>query len=29
MMSYVAMQRVAPGTDVGFDLAAEYEEARN
>ena len=25
---YVAMQRVAPGTDIGFDLAAEYEEAK-
>jgi tetratricopeptide (TPR) repeat protein len=25
---YVAMQRVAPGTDIGFDVAAEYEEAK-
>jgi tetratricopeptide (TPR) repeat protein len=25
---YVAMQSVAPGTDIGFDVAAEYEEAR-
>jgi tetratricopeptide (TPR) repeat protein len=25
---YVAMQRMAPGTDVGFDLSAEYEQAK-
>ncbi len=25
---YVAMQRMAPGTDLGFDLAAEYEQAK-
>jgi len=25
---YVAMQRMAPGTDIGFDVAAEYEQAR-
>jgi hypothetical protein len=25
---YVAMQRMAPGTDMGFDLAAEYEQAK-
>jgi hypothetical protein len=25
---YVAMQRMAPGTDIGFDLAAEYEQAK-
>jgi hypothetical protein len=25
---YVAMQRMAPGTDIGFDLAAEYEKAK-
>ena len=25
---YVAAQRLAPGTDVGFDVAAEYEQAR-
>jgi len=25
---YVAMQRMAPGTNIGFDLAAEYEEAK-
>ncbi len=24
----VAMQRMAPGTDIGFDLAAEYEQAK-
>jgi hypothetical protein len=26
---YVAMQRMAPGTDIGFDLAAEYAEAQS
>ena len=26
---YVAMQIVAPGADVGFDLAAEFEQARS
>jgi tetratricopeptide (TPR) repeat protein len=25
---YVAMQRMAPGTELGFDLAAEYEQAK-
>jgi tetratricopeptide (TPR) repeat protein len=25
---YVAMQRMAPGTNIGFDLAAEYEQAQ-
>ena len=25
---YVAMQRLAPGTDIGFDVATEYEQAR-
>ena len=25
---YVAMQRMAPGTDIGFDLAVEYEQAK-
>ena len=25
---YVAMQRMAPGTDLSFDLAAEYEQAK-
>lgn len=25
---YVAMQRIAPGTNIGFDLAAEYEQAK-
>ena len=25
---YVAMQRIAPGTDIGFDLAEEYEIAK-
>jgi tetratricopeptide (TPR) repeat protein len=25
---FVAMQRVAPGTSVGFDLSAEYEQAK-
>ena len=25
---YVAMQRMAPGSDIGFDLAAEYAQAR-
>jgi len=25
---YVAMQRMAPGTDLGFDLAVEYEQAK-
>jgi Flp pilus assembly protein TadD len=25
---YVAMQRMAPGTDLGFDLAEEYEQAK-
>ena len=25
---YVAMQRIAPGTDIGFDLAEEYEMAK-
>jgi tetratricopeptide (TPR) repeat protein len=25
---YVAMQRMAPGTDLGFDLSAEYEQAK-
>ena len=27
-MLFVAMQRMAPGTDIGFDLGVEYEEAR-
>jgi hypothetical protein len=26
---YVAMQHMAPGTDIGFDLAAEYAEAKS
>jgi len=25
---YVAMQRMAPGTDIGFAVAAEYEQAK-
>ena len=25
---YVAMQRIAPGTDIGFDLAEEYAQAK-
>jgi tetratricopeptide (TPR) repeat protein len=25
---YVAMQRMAPGTDIGFDLEAEYQQAK-
>jgi len=25
---YVAMQRMAPGKDIGFDLAVEYEQAK-
>ena len=25
---YVAMQRMAPGTEIGFDLAAEYDQAK-
>jgi hypothetical protein len=25
---HVAMQRMAPGSDIGFDLAVEYEQAR-
>jgi tetratricopeptide (TPR) repeat protein len=25
---YVAIQQVAPGTDIGFDLAREYEQAK-
>lgn len=25
---YVAMERMAPGTGIGFDLAAEYEQAK-
>lgn len=25
---YVAMQRVAPGTDIGFDVSVEYEQAK-
>jgi tetratricopeptide (TPR) repeat protein len=25
---YVAMQRMAPGTNIGFDLAVEYEQAK-
>ena len=25
---HVAMQRLAPGTDIGFDVAAEYEQAK-
>ena len=25
---YVAMQRMAPGTNIGFDLALEYEQAK-
>jgi len=24
---YVALEQVAPGQDIGFDLKAEYEEA--
>jgi hypothetical protein len=26
---YVAMQRFAPGKDIGFDLGAEYEQAKS
>jgi tetratricopeptide (TPR) repeat protein len=26
---YVAMRRIAPGTNIGFDLAAEYEQAKS